>query len=149
MFRSLFAASLLTLAATPLWAAECAVDIDSTDQMTYSTQAIEVSKSCKTFTVNLKHVGTLPVNVMGHNWVLTKAADLQPVATDGMAAGLDNNYLKAGDPRVLAHTPLIGGGGQTSVSFEVAKLSAAEQYQFFCSFPGHYSLMKGTLALVD
>lgn len=149
MFRKLVIASMLTLASAPLWAAECAVDIESTDQMTYSSNAIAVSKSCKTFTVNLKHVGKLPKAVMGHNWVLSTAADMPAVTGEGMAAGLPSDYLKPDDSRVIAHTPIIGGGETASVSIDVSKLSASEQYAFFCSFPGHSSLMKGTLTLVD
>ena len=110
MIRRLALVALLSLPAAPLWAAECSVDIDSTDQMTYSTNAIEIAKSCQQFTVNLKHVGQLPKNVMGHNWVLTKEADKQGVATDGMGAGLAQDYVKAGDTRVIAHTKVIGGG---------------------------------------
>ena len=44
---------------------------------------------------------------------------------------------------------MIGGGESTSVTFDVSKLAAGEDYSFFCSFPGHYSLMKGSLTLVD
>jgi azurin len=149
MLRRLAAIALLSLPAAPVWAAECSVDIDSTDQMTYSTNAIQVGKSCPQFTVNLKHVGQLPKNVMGHNWVLTRQADMMDVANEGAAAGLDNDYLKADDARILAHTKLIGGGESASVTFDVAQLQASEQYQFFCSFPGHAALMKGTVTLVD
>lgn len=149
MLRNVALLALLGLASTPLLAAECAVDVESTDQMTFNTQAISVSKSCKTFTVNLKHTGSLPKTAMGHNWVLSKTADMPGVATDGISAGPDASYLKAGDERVIAHTDLIGGGESTSVTFDVSKLAAGENYSFFCSFPGHYSLMKGSLALVD
>ncbi|CAD5107035.1 azurin [Zestomonas carbonaria] len=149
MFRKLVVASALALASVPAFAADCSVTVNSTDQMTFDTQDIKVSKSCKTFTVNLTHGGKLPKNVMGHNWVLTKTADVQPVATDGMAAGLDKDYLKPDDGRVIAHTKMIGAGEQDSVSFDVSKLSADEQYTFFCSFPGHVALMKGTVTLVD
>lgn len=149
MLRKVALLALLGLASTPLLAAECAVDVESTDQMTFNTQAISVSKSCKTFTVNLKHTGSLPKTAMGHNWVLSKTADMPGVATDGISAGPDASYLKAGDERVIAHTDLIGGGESTSVTFDVSKLAAGEDYSFFCSFPGHYSLMKGSLALVD
>lgn len=149
MLRNVALLTLLGLASTPLLAAECAVDVESTDQMTFNTQAISVSKSCKTFTVNLKHTGSLPKTAMGHNWVLSKTADMPGVATDGISAGPDASYLKAGDERVIAHTDLIGGGESTSVTFDVSKLAAGEDYSFFCSFPGHYSLMKGSLALVD
>ena len=149
MLRNVALLALLGLASTPLLAAECAVDVESTDQMTFNTQAISVSKSCKSFTVNLKHTGSLPKTAMGHNWVLSKTADMPGVATDGISAGPDASYLKAGDERVIAHTDLIGGGESTSVTFDVSKLAAGEDYSFFCSFPGHYSLMKGSLALVD
>ena len=149
MIRRLVVLALLSLPATPVLAAECSVDIDSTDQMTYSLNAIEVSKSCQQFTVNLKHVGQLPKNVMGHNWVLTTQADMTPVANEGAAAGLDSDYLKANDARILAHTKLVGGGESASVTFDVAQLQADGQYMFFCSFPGHAALMKGTVTLVD
>ncbi|TFY84724.1 azurin, partial [Pseudomonas kairouanensis] len=89
MFAKLVAVSLLTLASGQLLAAECAVTVDSTDQMSFNTKEITIDKSCKSFTVNLEHSGNLPKNVMGHNWVLTKSADMAGVATDGMAAGID------------------------------------------------------------
>ena len=120
-----------------------------TDHKTFETKEINVSKSCKTFTVNLKHVGKLAKNVMGHNWVLSKTADAPAIASEGMTAGLDKDYLKADDARIIAHTKMIGGGESDSVTFDVAKLAAGESYEFFCSFPGHVSMMKGTLALVD
>ena len=147
MFAKLVAVSLLTLASGQLLAAECKVTVDSTDQMSFNTKAIEIDKSCKTFTVELTHSGNLPKNVMGHNWVLTTEANMQPVATDGMAAGIDKDYLKPGDDRIIAHTKIIGAGEKDSVSFDVSKLKADEKYSFFCSFPGHISMMKGTVTL--
>ena len=148
MFAKLVAVSLLTLASSQLMAAEnCKTTIESTDQMSFNTKAIEIDKSCKIFTVELKHTGSLPKNVMGHNWVLSKEADMQAIATDGMAAGVDKNYLKEGDARIIGHTKIIGGGESDSVTFDVSKLNAAEKYGFFCSFPGHISMMKGTVTL--
>ena len=147
MFAKLVAVSLLTLASGQLLAAECKVTVDSTDQMSFNTKEITIDKSCKTFTVNLEHSGSLPKNVMGHNWVLTSAADMQPVATDGMAAGIDKNYLKEGDARIIAHTKIIGAGEKDSVTFDVSKLNPAETYEFFCTFPGHNSMMKGSVVL--
>lgn len=149
MIRRLALVALLSLPAAPLWAAECSVDIEATDQMTYSTNAIEISRSCEQFTVNLKHTGQLPKNVMGHNWVLTTQEDMTPTANEGAAAGPENDYLKPDDSRILAHTALIGGGEDTSVTFDVTALQADQQYMFFCSFPGHAALMKGTVTLVE
>ncbi|WNW13142.1 azurin [Pseudomonas sp. DTU_2021_1001937_2_SI_NGA_ILE_001] len=145
MIRKLLAVSLLTLASGQLLAAECKATVESNDMMQFTTKTVEIDKSCKTFTVELKHVGTLPKNVMGHNWVLTKAADMQGVATDGMGAGIDKDHLKDGDDRVIAHTKLIGGGESTSVSFDPSKLNPNEKYKFFCSFPGHVAMMQGDI----
>jgi azurin len=147
MIRKLVAASVLTLASGHLLAAECSVEVDSTDQMSFTTKAIEIDKSCKEFTVNLKHSGSLPKNVMGHNLVISKEADMQPIATDGLSAGIDKNYLKEGDARIIAHTKIIGAGETDSLKFDVSKLDPAEKYGFFCSFPGHISMMKGTVTL--
>lgn len=147
MFAKLVAVSLLTLASSQLMAAECKVTVDSTDQMSFDTKEISIDKSCKTFTVELKHSGNLPKNVMGHNWVLSKTADMQPIATDGLSAGIEKNYLKADDARIIAHTKIIGAGETDSVTFDVSKLAAGESYGFFCSFPGHISMMKGTVVL--
>lgn len=149
MLRKFVVASAIGLASLPAFAAECAVEVHSTDQMTFETKSIDVSKSCKTFTVTLKHTGTMPKQAMGHNWVLSKTADAQAIAIDGISAGVDNDFIKAGDERVIAHTKLIGGGETATVSFDVAKLEAGTPYEFFCSFPGHIGLMKGELKLVD
>ncbi|MFY2845457.1 azurin [Achromobacter ruhlandii] len=149
LLKNLCAATILALASAPVLAAQCSVDIAGNDQMQFDKKEITVSKSCKQFTVNLKHPGTLAKNVMGHNWVLTKQADMQGAVNDGMAAGLDNNYVKKDDARVIAHTKVIGGGETDSVTFDVSKLAAGQDYAYFCSFPGHFALMKGVLKLVD
>lgn len=139
--------SLFFVIAIPAFADDCSVSIESTDAMKYDKNEIVVKKSCKEFTVNLSHSGKLPKNVMGHNVVITKESDARAVASDAAAAGPDNHYVKPEDTRVIAFTTLIGGGEKTSVTFDVDKLKAGEAYAFFCSFPGHISLMKGTLSL--
>ena len=126
------------------WSQECSVSIDGNDQIQFSKKELRVSKSCKEVTVTLKHVGQLAANVMGHNWVLTATADYQAVATAGQAAG-PPNYVPAGDARVLASTTVIGGGQETSVKFDISKLTAGGDYTYFCSFPGHFVLMNGKL----
>lgn len=149
MIRKLAVAAVLTALAVPVWADDCAVTIEGTDQMTYNLSEIDVKKSCEKFTVNLKHVGKLPAASMGHNWVLSTTEDYQPVAQEGMTLSLEKNYVNDADMRVLAHTKIIGGGEETSVTFDVSKLKEGQDYTYFCSFPGHYALMHGTLKLVD
>lgn len=143
----LIASVALAFASVAAQAADCAVQVDGNDAMQFDKKSIEVPKTCKTFTVQLKHVGKLPKASMGHNWVLTRTADIQAVASDGVAAGLNNQYLKPGDARVLAATKVIGGGESDSVAVDLARLKAGESYTFFCSFPGHSALMKGEFKL--
>ncbi|ORT68189.1 azurin [Pseudomonas mosselii] len=147
MFAKAVAVSLLTLASASVFAAECSVTVDSTDQMSFNTQKIVIDKSCKKFTVNLEHSGSLPKNVMGHNIVISKTTDMQPIATDGLSAGIEKSYLKEGDERVIAHTKIIGAGEKDSVTFDVSKLAAGTDYGFFCSYPGHMGMMKGTVVV--
>lgn len=125
----------------------CATEIEGNDAMQYNVGSITVPASCTKFTINLKHAGTMPVAAMGHNVVIAKAADMQAVAADGVTAGATAGFLKADDARVVAHSDMIGGGQTTSVTFDVAKIKDGGPYQFFCSFPGHAALMKGTIAV--
>jgi len=143
--RKWMIAAVLAAAAAPAWAQQCEQTVHGNDAMQFDVKEIKVDKTCKQFTVKLEHSGKLPRNAMGHNWVLTREADFQAVATEGSSAGLDNDYVKPGDARVIAHTKVVGGGESDSVTFDVAKLEAGQNYTFFCSFPGHWAIMKGTL----
>ncbi|MBT6073693.1 MAG: azurin, partial [Gammaproteobacteria bacterium] len=42
-----------------------------------------------------------------------------------------------------------GGGAETSVTFSGDLLTAGGDYTFFCSFPGHYAIMKGLFVVRD
>ena len=146
MFRKTLIALLLLLGAPAAMAATCSVDIEGNDAMKYNVANIDVSRSCKDFTINLKHTGKLPKAAMGHNVVIAATSDIKGVDADGIKAGVAKNYIKPGDARVIAHSPLVGGGESTKVTFPVSKLGAGP-YSFFCSFPGHSTLMKGTITL--
>lgn len=145
--RKLIALVLLGLLSMPLFANDCATTIEANDAMQFNQKTMTVPKTCKSFAVTLKHTGKLPVTAMGHNWVLSHASDEAGVISDGMKAGAANSYEKPGDTRIIAHTKLIGGGQSDTATINVAKLKAGEQYAFFCTFPGHAALMKGTLSL--
>jgi azurin len=126
---------------------DCATEIEGSDAMQYNVGSIAVPASCKEFKITLKHPGQMPVAAMGHNVVIAKAADMQAIVADGMGAGISADYVKPGDARVIAHTKLIGAGETTSVSFPVAKIKGSGPYAFFCSFPGHSTVMKGTITV--
>ena len=136
----------LVLAAPGAFAADkvCKLDIASTDQMTFDKKELSVAADCTSVELTLHHVGKMPAAAMGHNWVLAKTADAQAVANDGLSAGVANDHVKKGDTRVIAHTKIIGGGQTTSVTFPTSALKKGEAYTYFCTFPGHIALMKGT-----
>ena len=121
---------------------DCELTVEATDTMQFNAKELSVPASCKDVKLTLKHVGNLPVNVMGHNWVLTKTTDVSGVANAGIAQGLAKNYLPENDNRILAATKVIGGGASTSISFDVSALKG-QDLTFFCSFPGHSAIMKG------
>jgi azurin len=148
MTPALLTASLAGFAMTSA-AQECSVTVETNDTLAFQQKVITVDPSCKEFEVKLVHGGKLAKNVMGHNWVLSKPADAAGIAGDGLKAGLENNYLKSGDDRIIASTKIIGSGEETSVSFSTDKLSADEEYIYFCSFPGHSTVMRGTLAIKE
>ena len=129
----------------PATVANCATTIESNDMMQYNVDAITVPSSCGTFTINLKHVGKLPVAAMGHNVVISTASDMPGIARDGMTVSPE--HIKAGDSRVIAASKMIGGGESTSVSFDVSKIKSGGPFKFFCSFPGHLALMQGNIAV--
>ena len=81
MGRSFFVVALVGLLLTGrAWSQECSQTIEANDQIQYNKKEIKVAKSCKEFTLTLKHVGMLAANVMGHNWVLAKTSDYQALA---------------------------------------------------------------------
>lgn len=140
VIASLFAAGFVR-------ADECSIDLEGDDLMNYDKQTVTVAASCETITINLKHVGKLPAESMGHNVVVSATADYQAIAQDGMKAGLAGDYVPADDERVIVNTDVIGGGETTSTTFPGKRLKAGGDYTFFCSFPGHAAVMKGQLVV--
>lgn len=116
------------------------VVIEGNDQMKYNTDEIRV-KAGQTVKLTLKHVGKMKKEVMGHNWVLlTQGADVAAIGQAGAVAA-DNDYIPADmTDMIITYTKMIGGGESVTIEFEAP---AQGTYDFLCTFPGHYALMKG------
>ena len=115
------------------------LEITGNDQMQFNKNELRV-KAGQTVRLTLKHVGEMPENVMGHNWVLLeKGTDISEFGQKAVAAA-ENDYIPENATQVIAHTELIGGGETTTVEFTAP---AAGTYDFICSFPGHYAVMQG------
>lgn len=111
--------------------------VNATDQMRFDTNEIKV-KAGDRVKLTLNHTGKLAKNVMGHNFVLlTQGTDVAKFSQAAMSKK-DTDYIPA--TGVIAHTKLIGGGESTTIEFNAPKKGT---YDFLCSFPGHYAMMKG------
>ena len=109
------------------------------DQMRFNLKQIKVNAGDKV-KLTLKHIGELDVNVMGHNFVLLEpGTNINDFASNAVAAK-DNDYIPKNTDAVIVHTEMIGGGEQTSITFDAPKKGV---YDFICSFPGHVALMQG------
>jgi azurin len=129
-------------------AENCVIDLTGDDAMKFDKSEVTVSASCKSITINLTHVGKLPATSMGHNVVISATSNVQAIDTAGIAAGAAANYVPVGDVRVLGHTAVVGGGATTTATLSGSTLKAGGDYTFFCSFPGHWAIMKGKLTVV-
>jgi len=141
----LIALACLGIAANAQAASNCTLKLKGDDKMQFDLKTATVSAGCAKITVELTHTGKLAKEVMGHNVVISKTADMTPITTAGMGAGAAAGYVPKGDARVIAATPVVGGGASTKTSFAGSKLKAGGDYSFYCSFPGHSGIMKGKL----
>ena len=146
--RSILSAVALLCAASFAHAApNCTIKLQGDDRMQFDLKTVTVSAACPTITIELAHTGKLAAQVMGHNVVVSKTPDMAAVAADGMKAGAAAGYVPKTDARVIAATPVIGGGARATAKFAGNKLKAGGDYTYFCSFPGHSAIMKGTLVV--
>lgn len=95
--------------------------------------------------IQLKTVSSLPASAMSHNWILLKMGiDPTDFVNDAIKAK-NNNYIpqnRTGD--IIAHTELAAGGETVEVTFTVPEKTG--EYDYLCSFPGHFAAgMKGIL----
>ena len=115
------------------------ITLSSDDRMKFDKSEINVYEG-QTVILTLQHTGTMPVTAMGHNFVLlTQGTSLADFANEALKAN-DNEYIPVDSKNIIAHTGLIGGGESDVITFEAP---AKGTYDYVCSFPGHYSVMKG------
>lgn len=116
------------------------VVITSNDQMRFDLDEIKV-KAGQQVTLTLKNVGALSKEAMGHNWILLKpGTDVAAFAMEAMSQK-QNEFIPASSNAIIAHTKLLGPDESDTITFTVEK----GEYEFICSFPGHYGIMRGRL----
>lgn len=119
---------------------ENTITLSSNDLMAYDKKELRV-KAGKKVTLTLRHTGTMEKIAMGHNFVLLKQGT--DIASFGMeaASASATEYIPASQSdAIIAHTKLIGGGESTTITFDAPEPGT---YDYICSFPGHYGVMRG------
>lgn len=118
------------------------IRLEANDMMKFNAERIEVTGT--TIKLELKHVGSMAKEIMGHNVViLTPGTDA--LAWASVASGAQaTEYVPEGDAAVIAASKLLGGGDSDMLEFEVP---GPGEYPFVCSFPGHGAIMKGVLVV--
>ena len=119
---------------------------------TVSIQAIEgLAFSLPTFDVKpgaRVRLEFANVSDMLHNLVVVRPGSADRVADAALKLGLDGTRLQY-VPRsadVLAHTALLEPQKSETIYFEAP--STPGEYTYICSFPGHASLMRGTMRVM-
>jgi azurin len=134
------------VAAPAAFAADVKLELTGNDAMQFSTKVLEATAGDK-ITLNFKHVGQLPAAAMGHNVVILKPGTPIPGLAMKAVSAKDTEYVPA-DPeskaQIVTHTKLVGGGQSDTITFTITEPGV---YPFFCSFPGHFANMSGTLTI--
>ncbi|GAA5521409.1 plastocyanin/azurin family copper-binding protein [Aliifodinibius salicampi] len=97
--------------------------------------------------IRLTTESTLPASAMAHNFVLLVMDADATAFANAAARAKDNEYIPADmEDQIIAHTDMAAGGETVEVTFTAPE--EAGDYEFICSFPGHYSGgMAGTLTV--
>lgn len=123
-----------------------AVDIVASDMLRYNVIEIDAAARQSIHVVFHNH-GTLPKDVMGHNWVLL-AADENPDAylAAAMTAKADDYEPPALKTKVIAALPLLGPGQTADLTFTAP--AKPGRYTYLCTFPAHCAAgMRGVLVV--
>ena len=122
------------------------VTITGNDTMQFDLKTIE-AKAGEKIELTFKNVGKIPKIAMGHNLVVLKKG-ISAIAFGQKAMGAGANATNAlpdsvkGD--IIAATKLLGPAESETITFSVPE---AGDYEYVCTFPGHFAMMRGVLKI--
>ena len=118
------------------------ININGTDTMMYSKTSFEV-KSGQKVKLTFNNIGKLPKAAMGHNVViLKKSVNLIGFCTEAIKFPAEGYFPKSREKDVIGRTKLLGPGEKDEIYFTAP---APGTYEYVCTFPGHFALMKGKM----
>lgn len=113
------------------------------NEMRYAQTAFTVEAGQE---VTIVFENTATSEAMHHNVVVLNSNDDADVNRVGQAAltAAESDYIPD-DPAILAHTPMSAPGETVRVTFTAP--SEPGTYRYICTYPGHYTLMQGTMTV--
>ena len=118
------------------------INLDGTDTMMYSKNSFEV-KSGQKIKLTFKNIGKLPKVAMGHNIVILKnSVDLVKFCNEAVKFPTNEYFPKGLEKDVIGRTKLLGPGEEDTIYFMAPEPGT---YEYVCTFPGHFALMKGKM----
>ena len=146
--KTFFTMVIASILATSVFASNCEIKIEGSDMMKYDVSEITLDTSCKQTKISLKHAGKLPINAMGHNVVIVEEKNLSKITQQiNFSLGVEKGYLPDSED-IIFISAMVGGGDTTELEMDMSKLDKTKNYIFFCSFPGHWALMRGKIKII-
>lgn len=125
--------------------ADVTITITGSDTMQFDKKTFEVTEG-QTIKVIFKNAGTMPKEAMGHNLViLTPGTEEVTFAMAGISNTAD--YLPTDEEnksKIVAASKILGPGEEDILTFTAGEPG---EYPYLCSFPGHFSIMKGVMTV--
>jgi azurin len=121
-----------------------AIKVTGNDQMRFNLTEIKV-KAGATVVIEMSNIGKLPAAAMSHNFVVLNRPVTAEEFTTFATASSQNppTYIAKDTDLVLVHTKMLGPGESATIEFTAP--STPGEYDFLCTFPGHYVTMHGKL----
>jgi len=119
------------------------IKLTGNDTLQYNIKEITATPGEK-LNIELTNVGSMPKLTMAHNFLLLQAmpdADVNALAMT--AASKPPEYLPDDQSKIIARTKMLGPGEKDMIS--ITAPAGAGSYPFLCTFPGHFTLMRGNL----
>ena len=140
-----FISLVLTLAPAYVLTADATkVTITGNDTMQFDLKTFE-AKAGEKVELTFKNIGKIPKIAMGHNLVVLKKG-ISAIAFGQKAMGAGANATNALPDSVkgetIAATKLLGPAESETITFTAPD---AGDYEYVCTFPGHFAMMRGVM----
>jgi azurin len=112
------------------------IAITANDQMKYSVTQI-LAKPGETLKIKLTSTGTIPKEIMAHNFVLLRPDTNIDAFVMAASMARDTGYIPASlKKQIIANSSLAGPGETVEVTVVAPKVPG--KYQYLCTFAGHF-----------